>query len=406
MRHASDVPQDRVLVVGAGPVGLTMAALLTRHGVSVLLIEERSEVDPEPKASTFHAPTLELLDHLQVAEPLIDLGLVADKYQQRDRQRGVVAEFDFDLLKEETKYPFRLQCEQQRLCELLLERLGDEPLAEVRFSTRLRSFDDDGEGITVVLDTAGGAVEERCALLIGADGASSTVREQLWIEFPGTTYEDRYLVYLTGYPFEEAFEDLVLVNYISDPEEFVVLLRAPQAWRVLFRAGPELTEEQAYDPALAQRRLHGVVPRDEDYDVVHTQLYRIHQRVAESFRRGRCLLIGDAAHINSPIGGMGMNNGIHDAFDLARVLPEVLAGEAPADNLDAWAERRRNVAREYVRVITDRNSRTLGEKDETARRAAQAELRATSADPNRARAWLRSSSMLDAVREQDLLPYR
>ncbi len=403
MSHAVD-PSNRVLIAGAGPVGLTMAALLVRRGVSVLVAEERSGIDPEPKASTFHAATLELLDHLDVTRSLIDLGLVADTYQHRDRDRGVVAEFDFGVLKEDTPYPFRLQCEQQRLCELLLEQLHAHPLAEVRFSTRLRSFDD-GSDVAAVLESADGVAVEQVAFLLGADGASSTVRDQLPVEFPGTTYEDRYLVFLTDYPFEDAFDDLSLVNYISDPQEFVVLLRAPRAWRVLFRAAPELSEEEARDPDFAQRRLHGVVPRDEDYNVLHTQLYRIHQRVADEFRIGRCLLIGDAAHINSPIGGMGMNNGIHDAFDLARVLPGVLAGDVDAAELDAWAARRRAVAQEYVQVITDRNSKALAETDEDTRRATQDELRATAQDPARAREWLLSSSMLQAAHAQKLLPY-
>lgn len=398
---------QRVLVVGAGPVGLTMAALLAHRGIPALVVEERADIDPEPKASTFHAPTLELLDVLGVAEGLIARGLVADKYQNRDRERGVVAEFDFGLLKDDTRYPFRLQCEQQRLCELLLERLADQALVEVRFSTRLDRFVDDGDEVTAHLVTADGSeVAERVGMLIAADGASSTVREQLGVEFPGTTYEDRYLVFLTDFPFEEVFDDLVLVNYISDPREFVVLLRAPQAWRVLFRADPELTEEQAFDPALAQQRLHGVYRRDEDYHVVHTQLYRIHQRVAEQFRVGRVLLIGDAAHLNSPIGGMGMNNGIHDAFDLARFLPDVVAGREPLTHLDDWARRRRDVALEYVQIITDRNSKTLGERDEAARLATQQQLRETASDPVKAREWLLAASMLKAVNAQRLLPYR
>ena len=399
-------PDQRVLVVGAGPVGLTIASLLVQRGLRVLVVEARAEIEQEPRASTFHAPTLELLDHLDAAEPLIERGLVADKYQNRDRERGVVAEFDFGVLKDDTKYPFRLQCEQQRLCELLLGRLLREPLAEVRFSTRLTTFSDDGETVSATLVTDDGETTvEQVAMLIGADGASSTVRDRLGVGFPGATYEDRYLVYLTDYPFEEAFEDLVLVNYISDPEEFVVLLRAPEAWRVLFRAGPELTEQQAMDPDRTQERLHGVVARDEDYNVLHTQLYRIHQRVADQFRVGRVLLVGDAAHINSPIGGMGMNNGIHDAFDLARSLPDVLAGREPVDSLDDWAERRRAVALEYVQMITDRNSRTLAESDEQARLETQQMLRATASDPVRAREWLLSSSMISSVNDQDLLPY-
>lgn len=394
-----------IIISGAGPVGLTAAALLVRRGLSVIVLEARDGIDMEPKASTFHAPTLELLDWLGMTAGLLEKGLVADRYQNRDRTSGVVAEFDFGVLKDDTRYPFRLQCEQQRLSEQLLELLAGSELAEVRFGTRLDGFTDDGEHVTVEASGADGTSTLRARYLLGADGASSTVRAAAGIDFPGTTYVDRYLVYLTNFSFEEHFEDLTLVNYISDPDEYVVLLRAPQAWRVLFRADESMMEAEAHDPALAQRKLHGVVPRDEDYRILHTQLYKIHQRVAERFSSGNVLILGDAAHINSPIGGMGMNNGIHDAFDLARTLPGVLRGELPDDRLDDWAARRASVAREYVRVITDRNAKALGEVDESTRRANQARLSETADDPVKAREWLLSSSMITPVREQTLLPY-
>lgn len=400
-----NTPPD-IIIAGAGPVGLTAAALLARRGLTAVVVEERDALDMEPKASTFHAPTLELLDWLDVAQPLISKGLIADRYQNRDRSRGVIADFDFAALKDDTPYPYRLQCEQQRLSELLLEQLADSESVEVHYGTKLTSFDANENGVTATVTTAGGEHRIEGRYLLGTDGASSTVREELEVEFPGTTYVDRYLVFLTDFPFEDHLEDLCLVNYISDPEEFVVLLRAPEAWRVLFRADESMTEEEAYDPELAQRRLNGVVPRDEPYRILHTQLYRIHQRVAEGFRWGRVLLLGDAAHINSPIGGMGMNNGIHDAFDLARTLPGVLRGELPDADLDDWAVRRESIAREYVQIITDRNAKALGERDESTRRAHQQELAEIANDPARSREWLLSSSMIKAVREQSLLPYR
>lgn len=394
-----------VIITGAGPVGLTMAGILARRGVGVVVLEQRGEIDEEPKASTFHAPTLELLDWLEVTDGLLARGLIADRYQHRDRSEGVVAEFDLGVLADDTRYPFRLQCEQQRLSELLLERLRDEPNVEVRYAARVDGFQETADTVAVIVDTGSGHERISGRYLLGTDGASSTIRTQLDIAFEGTTYEDRYLVFLTDVPFEDHLADLCLVNYISDPEEFVVLLRAPEAWRVLFRAPAELTDDAAHDPALAQRKLHGVLPRDADYPILHTQLYRIHQRVADTFRVGRTMLLGDAAHINSPIGGMGMNNGIHDAFDLGRTLPGVLRGSLSDAELDGWSQRRRSVAQEYVRVITDRNARSLGEQDDASRRAHQRELAALASDPVRARRWLLSSSMIEPVRAQHLLPY-
>lgn len=395
-----------VVLVGAGPVGLTTAALLEKHGLSVLVVERASTIDMTPKASTIHGPTLELLEHLEVSQHLIDRGLIADRYQHRDRKNGVVAEFDFAVLREDTKYPFRLQCEQQRLSEALLDRFASSTGVSVVFDTELVAFSDTGTGVIATVRGPDGEHTVACRFLLGTDGASSTVRRQLGIEFEGSTYVDRYLVYLTDHPFENDIRDLCLVNYISDPEQFVVLLRAPASWRVLFRTDESMTDERANDPAMIESLLQGVVAKPEPYDILHTQLYRIHQRVASDFRRGNAMLLGDAAHINSPIGGMGMNNGIHDAFDLARTLPGVIAGDLPDTALDEWADRRRTVAREFVRVITDRNAKALAEKNESARIAHQQELASIAADPVRCRQWLRSSSMIDAVHEQGLLPYR
>lgn len=395
-----------VVVVGAGPVGLTTAALLEKRGMRVMVVERASTIDMAPKASTIHGPTLELLEQLDVTEHLLSRGLVADTYQHRDRQRGIVAEFDFSVLKEDTKYPFRLQCEQQRLSEALLERMEDSDRVAVEFDTELVSFLDAGGGVLATLRGPEGERSIGCRFLLGTDGASSTVRNQLGIEFEGSTYVDRYLVYLTDHAFEEDITDLCLVNYISDPEQFVVLLRAPASWRVLFRTDESMTDAQANDSAMIESLLQGVVAKPDPYRILHTQLYKIHQRVAVDFRRGNVMLLGDAAHINSPIGGMGMNNGIHDAFDLARTLPGVMVGDLPDTALDDWALRRRTVAREFVRVITDRNARALSEKDEASRVAHQQELAAIASDPVRCREWLRSSSMIDAVREQGLLPYR
>lgn len=402
----SDQETVDVLIVGAGPVGLTTAALLEKRGLRVLVVERAPTIDMAPKASTIHGPTLELLEHLDVTEHLLERGLVANTYQHRDRQRGIVAEFDFSVLKDDTKYPFRLQCEQQRLSEALLDRMETRERVSIAFDTELASFCDTGGGVVATLKGPEGERTVGCRFLLGTDGASSTVRSQLGIDFEGSTYVDRYLVYLTEHDFENDIADLCLVNYISDPEQFVVLLRAPASWRVLFRTDETMTDERANDPGMIEELLQGVVAKPDPYKILHTQLYRIHQRVAAEFRRGNVMLLGDAAHINSPIGGMGMNNGIHDAFDLSRALPGVMVGDLPDTALDEWAFRRRTVAREFVRVITDRNAKALAEKDEASRVAHQRELAAIASDPVRCREWLLSSSMINAVHEQGLLPYR
>ncbi|MEO3977851.1 FAD-dependent monooxygenase [Streptomyces sp. CAU 1734] len=416
-----------VLVAGAGPVGLTTAVLLAEAGMTVEVFEAGEAISTQPRASTFHPPTLDLLHRIGIAEPLIAQGLKAPVYQHRDRERGLVANFDHAVLAGDTAFPYRLQAEQHKLCELLLGRLGD----TVRFRHRVLAVSQDDDGVAVRVEGPGGPRTARGDYLIDAGGAPGAVREALGIAFEGFTYEDRYLVLLTTFPFEDHLEGLEKVNYISDPDEYVVLLRAPDAWRVLFPV-----REEIRDPEIWERMLQGVVASPVPYEVIHHQLYFIHQRVAERFREGGVLLIGDAAHINSPIGGMGMNNGIHDAFSLAGAMsrpdgtgdgpdgsgggpkssgggpdgsgdgPDGPDGGGPDRDraLDIWARQRREVALEYVRIITDRNARALGEKDPGRRLLAQREMAAAAADPVRAREWLLDSSMLNAVRGQGLLP--
>ncbi|MEU0685881.1 FAD-dependent oxidoreductase [Streptomyces uncialis] len=379
-----------VLVAGAGPVGLTTAVLLAEAGMTVEVFEAADTIGRQPKASTFHPPTLDLLHRVGLAEPLIAQGLKAPVHQHRDRERGLVANFDHAHLADDTGFPFRLQAEQHKLCELLLDRLGD----RVRFRHRVLGVTQDERGVFACVEGPDGPMVAQGDHLVDAGGASGAVRQALGIGFEGFTYEDRYLVLLTRFPFEDHLPGLENVNYISDPDEYVVLLRAPDAWRVLFPV-----REEIRDPAVWERMLQSVVPSPTPYEVLHHQLYFVHQRVAERFKQGRVLLIGDAAHVNSPIGGMGMNNGIHDAFAL---VPALKSGDPAA--LGSWAEQRRRVALDYVRLITDRNARALGEKDPAQRLESQRELAAVAADPVRARAHLLDSSMLNAVRGQGLLP--
>ena len=389
-----------ITVVGAGPVGLTMAYLLARNGIEVQVLEAGDEPSTEWRASTFHPPTLELYESVGVAEEMLAAGLVARHYQVRDRQAGLVAEFDLDVLREDTRYPFRLQYEQYKLARLLRERLAAAPNATIHFGHEFLGLTQDSAAVTATVRTPTGVREVTVPYLLGADGAGSAVRTQLGVEFTGLTYMDRYLLLSTTFPFEEHLPGIRLVNYIADPEEHMMLLRIPDVWRVLFsvQAGDEdiaLTELEG------QRRLSRFVASDEPFPVLQRQLYQIHQRVAGTFRVGRVLLLGDAAHVNSPFGGMGLNSGVHDAFDLGARLPRVLADPTSADaELDTYSAARRRVATDHVRAQTHRNTRSLAERDPAVRRENQAELAAIAADPERARAWLLDAAMINAVREQ------
>jgi 3-(3-hydroxy-phenyl)propionate hydroxylase len=390
---------DEVVVAGGGPVGMTAALALARRGVPVALFEAQPQVSTESRASTFHPPTLEMLDDLGVAEDLQAIGLRASRFQYRDRETGVVAEFDLGLLADETRFPFRLQCEQSVLTPIALRHLQEIDGAEVRFGHRVvRAVPADDGSVVLDIETPYGPMQLAAPWVIGCDGAHSAVRAGLGLEFSGVTYPDRYLVVSTGLDLREVLPDIAYVNYVSDPDGWFVLLRTHKEWRALFPVGLDEPDEQLTDPEFVEQLMQGIGRREERYPVSHVTLYKVHQRVAESFRSGRILLAGDAAHINNPLGGMGMNSGIHDAYLLAQALTDVYQGRAPDSVLDAWAEQRRRVCIEHVQKTSDRNWSVMREQDPHAREKYHAQLRETAADPQRAREYLMNSSMLASFR--------
>lgn len=386
---------DGPLVVGAGPVGLTAAWSLARQGVGVTVVEAGAAVGTQSRASTFHAPTLEMLAALDVADELVARGLMAPTYQFRDRDTGVIAELDMSVLADVTPYPFRLQCQQTVLAEILARRLGAEAHADLRFSAPVEAVEHAADGVVARL--ASGATLH-APWVVAADGAHSRVRRALGIGFPGLTFPERYLVVSTPYDFREAFPDIAYVNYVSDPERWYVLLANPEGWRALFPVPLDAPDEEVTRPERVQALMRGVVDRGRDLPVDHVTLYKVHQRVAERFRDGRVLLAGDAAHINNPLGGMGMNSGIHDAVALAAALGQVVRGQAGEETLDGYARRRRQVAIDYVGADTSRNWAALREADPDARERQHREWRAMAADPERLRAFLLRASMLASVR--------
>lgn len=383
----------RVIVVGAGPVGCTAAAVLARRGAAVTLMEAEPELPLELRASTFHPATLDLLDDLGVVGELIDRGLVARHFAYRDLRGGVMARFDLGAIADVTAHPYRLQCEQFKLCQVLVERFRADPRVEFEFGARVVSAADRGDGAAVRL--ADGS-EHGADFVVAADGAGSAVRKSLGLAFDGMTYEDRYLVVSTPCELADHLDDLCHVNYVSGPDRWLVLLRTAGVWRALFPVGEGQSDAEALSDANVQRLLHGVVDLPGDFEVAHRTVYAVHQRVAETFRAGRVLLAGDAGHINNPLGGMGMNGGIHDAFLFGHAVASALAGDLPEDRLDAMAGFRRRMAVDYVQRHTHDNALTLTAPDPARRSEALARMAAVAADPAAARDYVLQASMTKA----------
>jgi 2-polyprenyl-6-methoxyphenol hydroxylase-like FAD-dependent oxidoreductase len=397
---AVPVSADRpVVVVGGGPVGMTAAAALARHGLPVVLVEQTPHPRPDWRASTFHAATLELLETIDITARMHAEGLVVPTYQFRDRRDGLVAEFDFRLLADETRFPHRLQLNQQHLVRMLADRLHKDPLVRLRFGTRLTGLRVTSDGVALTVDDPDGVNELLASYVIGADGARSTVRGALGVPFDGFTYPERFAITSTSVNLQDLLPGLGHVNYVADPREWLFILRTPESWRVVWPVPAELSQEEAVAPERVQRLLQRMAPYGPGYPVSDHQVYDVHQRVAGSFRVGPVLLAGDAAHINSPIGGVGLNSGIHDAMDGAvRIARIANTGADPEPELDAYHRVRRTVAVEYVQVDTQRNTDRLRETDDAVRRRNHEDMRAIAADPQRCRAYIRRVSLLESVR--------
>jgi 3-(3-hydroxy-phenyl)propionate hydroxylase len=406
MSHESDRP---IVIAGGGPVGVIAALALARQGLPVQVFEADDHVNAAPRAATIHPATLEMLADLGLIDEVIRRGLVAPIFQFWDRaSRELVAEFDHAVLKDDTPYPFIVQCEQHKLANLALERLAAFPGAHVQFSARVTSATPLDDHVEITVRTAAGTRTIAGSYLIGADGGRSTVRKALGIAFEGYTFPERFLVLTTPFDFG-AVGPWCSRNYFSDPDEWAALFKvagdgAPGLWRVVFPTHPHETDEQVFDEHAVQERLQKFFPKKHPYPVIHRNLYKVHQRVAATFRKGRAFLAGDAAHINNPLGGLGLNFGIHDAIELTNLLGSVIRREAPAKVLDQYDERRRPLNIEYVQRETVANKRRMEEKDPAVRAANFQALRNTAANPTRHRLYLLRTSLLESVRKPAASP--
>jgi len=401
--------QTRIIIAGAGPVGVVSALALAQHGYAITLLEAESAIDDNPRAATTHPSTLEMIARVGLIGQFIKEGLVARYFQFWDKpSRTKIVEFDHELLRDETSYPFVVQTEQHKLARMGIERLKTFPDVDVRFSTRVTGVTQDADAATVTAEGPGGLESYRGDWVIGADGGRSTIRKSMDIDFEGFTWPEHFLVLTTTEDFQQLLGGCCYRNYLADPDEWTNLFKVAGddgkgRWRAVFPTKVEESDEQALGDESTYSRLQRVYPLNRQYNVVHRNLYKVHQRVAATFRKGRVVLAGDSAHVNNSVGGLGLNSGIHDAMELVNTLQQIITKQADESLLDRYTRRRRTSNIESVQEQTIANKKRLEERDAKARAAQFDQLRATAEDPKRHKEFLLRTSLIASVRKAQSL---
>ena len=390
-----------VVIAGAGPTGLMCALSLTRQGIPVMLLEAEPGLTHDLRAGSFHPPTLDMMAPYGITERMLQTGIKVRHWQIRNKPGDLIAEFDLDLLADETPHPFRLHLEQHKLTPIQLDILQAGGNAEVHFGCRVTGFTQDDDGVAVTVEDGNGERVIQASWLIGADGGRSVVRKETGVEFEGFTWPEIFIVISTPYDF--GARGFARNTYIADPVEFGAMFKVPDEgppglWRLAYPANPDESDEALLAAERVEAALQRFAAKPDAYEVRYKSTYRVHQRVATSFRLGRVLLAGDAAHLNNPLGGFGLNSGIHDAVNLCDKLGRLWRGEGGPELLDLYSRQRRAATVEQVQAMSIRNKRMMEERDPTVQRARLQEMIATASDPARAKQHLLNTSMISGLR--------
>lgn len=393
---------QRVIVVGAGPVGSVLALALIQRGVPVVLIEALTEPEIECRAASCHPPTIAMLESLGLLEAGLDQGLVSPVFHYLDRPSGeLLAVFDIRNMREPPAHPYVLQWEQYKIVKTIMPLLAADPLAEVRRGAPVTALSHNQELASVTITAADGASETiEGAYIVGCDGGRSTVRRLADIPFEGFTWPERFLKIDTLFDFASLRDDISNRNYFADPEQWLNLFKArgPDGegmWRAVSPTLEHQTDEDLLSPEAMEARLQKFCPKAGPYEIATAALYKVHQRVAAHFHVGRVLLAGDAAHVNNPVGGMGMNGGIHDAMNLAGKLKAIFRGGDASRLLEVYTRQMRQAQIDHIQAQSIQNKTTLGESDPAARAQKLNVIRRMGADPAQHDAFIRRACLID-----------
>jgi 2-polyprenyl-6-methoxyphenol hydroxylase-like FAD-dependent oxidoreductase len=370
-----------VVVVGAGPVGLVTALGLAKAGASVTVVEAEPRINDSPRAAVYFPTTLKILDRLGILEDALEISYLSKSFCFHLLATREVARI-LDTFPPDSPYPYNAHFGQHLLAQLVLKHFSKLPGAEMRWNTRAVALAQDEKGAVLTVETPQGREEIRTRWVVGTDGARSTMRGLLDLPFEGHTWPERFVATNVRYPFESyGFEP---ANMIADAVNWAVVARLGKEdlWRVTFGEDAELPESGIAGRIVERYKI--LLPDFAvSYEVVQYSPYRVHERCAPTFRVGRAILAGDAAHACNPCGGLGLTSGIIDAAALIDVLSAVIAGRARESVLDFYATERRRVFLEVSSPIATDFKRRMSEKDPARQRADFEEFRRDANSPER-----------------------
>ena len=395
---------DRVIIVGAGPVGLFAAVRLVNFGIPVTLIDKIPTVSNDMRASTIHPPSLEMMAPYGITKKILETGIKVPQWQIRNHTTGDKVVFDLNYISDETEYPYRVQFEQSKICEIINDLLERHPLSDICYGTEFIAFSQDKNGVSVKVsqDNQENTIHGR--FLIGADGGSSAVRQQLGIEFKGSIYPERTVLVTTTFPFDLHIDELSSVSYCWSKSGNFSLLQLPDLWRASLYFPENMSPDEALAEEHVQQQLKEICPIDGPFEILDKRVYRVHQRIVNQYNHDRVILAGDAAHLNSPSGGMGMNGGLHDAYNLTEKL-NIIWSEGNIDNhnklLDLYSRQRKPIAEEQIIKQADENRKRMTEKNYQKRQKSLEALQVIEKDPLMCKAFLMKSSMFEGLRKAE-----
>lgn len=349
---------DQVIVVGGGPCGLLTALGLARAGTKVTIVEECAELNDSPRALVYHHPVLPHLNKLGILEDCLKIGLLREVFAWRVHDTGEMIRWATKECQQgHVEYPYALHLHQGQLSKIVEKHVEAHDAITLRRSTKLTSATQHNAGVVANVESPSGAETIEGSYLVGADGANSVVRRDvLGLNFFGVTWPDRYVATNTRIDLDSL--DYCKTTMQIDHKHGAVICKIDDSdlWRVTFTESPDLPMEQIENRIAAMFVDH--LP-DLPYDVANYAPYRMHQRVADRMRVGRTLLVGDAAHITNPTGGLGLTGGMFDSFALVEALNRVIHDSDGDEILEFYERDRRRIFVERTSPRASDNLRNL-----------------------------------------------